>query len=270
MGKLKGVMFVAAFAIAAAGPATAQAPAPPTVATPTNDSSTLSAAVTPNGATITSCQFELSLVDAPPDTPPVIATSTSTTACTAPIPHNILGTYSVIARVQYTGGPATGAVSETPLSLRLDFPSFGDITHDSAGNVSTPVTGHPFAIASCFYRYSSDGGTTFSQVPGSLDSSNVCTGNIGPIGNGSWQIQVSAIDAYGNLASTADVFTVGSPEPVPYYYAPPPVVVTPPPTEYVERPPEAGYWYYCHDPAGYYPTVSSCPGGWTQVAPRSD
>jgi hypothetical protein len=56
----------------------------------------------------------------------------------------------------------------------------------------------------------------------------------------------------------------------PYYYAPPPVVVTPPPTEYVERPPEAGYWYYCHDPAGYYPTVSSCPGGWTQVAPRSD
>ena len=56
----------------------------------------------------------------------------------------------------------------------------------------------------------------------------------------------------------------------PYYYAPPPVVVTPPPTEYVERPPEAGYWYYCHDPAGYYPTVSSCQGGWTQVAPRSE
>jgi hypothetical protein len=63
----------------------------------------------------------------------------------------------------------------------------------------------------------------------------------------------------------------------PYYYPPyypydyaPPVVVTPPPTEYVQRPPVAGYWYYCQDPAGYYPTVASCPGGWTQVAPRSE
>ena len=63
----------------------------------------------------------------------------------------------------------------------------------------------------------------------------------------------------------------------PYYYPPyypydyaPPVVVTPPPTEYVQRPPVAGYWYYCQDPAGYSPTVASCPGGWTQVAPRSE
>jgi len=38
----------------------------------------------------------------------------------------------------------------------------------------------------------------------------------------------------------------------------------------VQRPPVAGYWYYCQDPAGYYPTVASCPGGWTQVAPRSE
>ncbi len=61
----------------------------------------------------------------------------------------------------------------------------------------------------------------------------------------------------------------------PYYYPPyypysPPVVVTPPPTDYVQRPPETGYWYYCQDPPGYYPTVTSCPGGWTQVAPRSE
>ena len=57
----------------------------------------------------------------------------------------------------------------------------------------------------------------------------------------------------------------------PYYYryATPPVVVTPPPTTYIERPAES-YWYYCQDPAGYYPQVAQCPGGWIQVPPRSE
>ena len=66
----------------------------------------------------------------------------------------------------------------------------------------------------------------------------------------------------------------------PYYYggyygyappvvvAPPPVVVTPPPTSYVERPPATQYWHYCQDPAGYYPDVQQCAGGWVQVPPR--
>lgn len=58
----------------------------------------------------------------------------------------------------------------------------------------------------------------------------------------------------------------------PYYYryAPPPVVVTPPPTTYIERPTAQAYWYYCQNPTGYYPLVSQCPGGWIQVAPRSE
>lgn len=62
----------------------------------------------------------------------------------------------------------------------------------------------------------------------------------------------------------------------PYYDYAPPVVVTPPPvvvtppTDYVQRAPESGYWYYCQDPPGYYPTVAACPGGWLQVAPRSE
>lgn len=30
-------------------------------------------------------------------------------------------------------------------------------------------------------------------------------------------------------------------------------------------PPAQGYWYRCADPAGFYPYVSSCPGGWRQV-----
>jgi hypothetical protein len=64
----------------------------------------------------------------------------------------------------------------------------------------------------------------------------------------------------------------------PYYYGyappvvvtPPPVVVAPPPTTYVERAPAPQYWHYCQDPAGYYPDVQQCPGGWVQVPPRSD
>ena len=65
----------------------------------------------------------------------------------------------------------------------------------------------------------------------------------------------------------------------PHYYGyaappvvvPPPVVVTPPPTSYVERPqPATQYWHYCQNPAGYYPDVQQCPGGWIQVAPRSE
>jgi hypothetical protein len=55
----------------------------------------------------------------------------------------------------------------------------------------------------------------------------------------------------------------------PYYYTPPPVVVTPP-TTYIERPSAEAYWYYCQNPAGYYPQISQCPGGWIQVAPRSE
>lgn len=47
------------------------------------------------------------------------------------------------------------------------------------------------------------------------------------------------------------------PYPDPYQ---PPVVVTPP----VETAPQ--YWYYCANPAGYYPYVAQCPGGWQRVA----
>ena len=38
------------------------------------------------------------------------------------------------------------------------------------------------------------------------------------------------------------------------------------PTLYSE--PEQPYsWYYCREPEGYYPYVTSCPGGWTKVVP---
>ncbi|MGH8460393.1 MAG: hypothetical protein ACRESS_02185 [Stenotrophobium sp.] len=30
-------------------------------------------------------------------------------------------------------------------------------------------------------------------------------------------------------------------------------------------PPPTQYWYRCEQPAGYYPYVAQCPGGWTAV-----
>jgi hypothetical protein len=45
----------------------------------------------------------------------------------------------------------------------------------------------------------------------------------------------------------------------PYGYAASPVVV--------QQEPAGQYWYYCQDPAGYYPQVAACPSGWLQVAP---
>jgi hypothetical protein len=30
----------------------------------------------------------------------------------------------------------------------------------------------------------------------------------------------------------------------------------------------SNYWYYCRDPAGYYPDVPTCPSAWLQVVPN--
>jgi hypothetical protein len=45
---------------------------------------------------------------------------------------------------------------------------------------------------------------------------------------------------------------------------PPQVVYTQPP------PPQTNYWFYCQSPAGYYPHVPACPGGWMQVVPNNN
>ncbi len=49
---------------------------------------------------------------------------------------------------------------------------------------------------------------------------------------------------------------------------PPTVYVQPSPQAYVQPPPPPPSWYYCENPAGYYPYVQQCPGGWRQVTPR--
>ncbi len=60
-----------------------------------------------------------------------------------------------------------------------------------------------------------------------------------------------------------------------YPYYPPSIITVPSsPPVYIERssPPSSqplatGYWYYCHNPKGYYPYVKECPAGWQQVSP---
>jgi len=62
----------------------------------------------------------------------------------------------------------------------------------------------------------------------------------------------------------------------PYYdYAPPVITVLQDPPVYIERESATssgqtypqGYWYYCTEPRGYYPSVQTCPGGWQPVEP---
>ena len=59
----------------------------------------------------------------------------------------------------------------------------------------------------------------------------------------------------------------------PYYYPPSVVAVPTTPPVYIERDPNAAtqgpaYWYYCTQPAGYYPHVKECPSGWQPVSPQ--
>jgi hypothetical protein len=56
------------------------------------------------------------------------------------------------------------------------------------------------------------------------------------------------------------------------YYPPPPLETEPvlPPEDYLDAPVDGGnlqeqVWYYCEDPAGYYPYVRSCNGPWQSV-----
>lgn len=61
--------------------------------------------------------------------------------------------------------------------------------------------------------------------------------------------------------------------PAPNYYYAPRVVIRQAPQVYIERaapqpaPQSEAYWHYCSNPAGYYPYVQQCPGGWQRVVP---
>jgi hypothetical protein len=44
---------------------------------------------------------------------------------------------------------------------------------------------------------------------------------------------------------------------------------SPPSATYVEKGQSSDYWYYCPDPAGYYPYVQTCNKTWMQVVPQT-
>lgn len=55
------------------------------------------------------------------------------------------------------------------------------------------------------------------------------------------------------------------------WYQPSVVVVRPEqPLVYIERsaPRSNAFWYYCRDPAGYYPYVNECRENWLAVSPQ--
>jgi hypothetical protein len=70
--------------------------------------------------------------------------------------------------------------------------------------------------------------------------------------------------------------------PPPVYYAPPPVLEQGyvAPQGYAQPPaygpqadgagPNAGYWYYCNNPQGYYPYIRECNGQWQTVPANPD
>ena len=61
---------------------------------------------------------------------------------------------------------------------------------------------------------------------------------------------------------------VGSPwYPYDYYPQPPTVIQQAPVYVQPQQQEDANYWYYCENPKGYYPYVTSCPGGWMKVVP---
>jgi hypothetical protein len=55
------------------------------------------------------------------------------------------------------------------------------------------------------------------------------------------------------------------PDTPPVYIQQPRVVQSAPPAAVIST---TNYWYYCENPAGYYPEVKSCSGDWIQVPPR--
>ena len=55
---------------------------------------------------------------------------------------------------------------------------------------------------------------------------------------------------------------------IPYPPDAPPMAGSFSPPDAGQGPAPSSYWYYCANPAGYYPNVQQCPSGWTQVAPQ--
>lgn len=99
-------------------------------------------------------------------------------------------------------------------------------------------------------------------------------------GDGRWMLGLGLLAGTAMLLAASEPRTVTYSAPVAVYTPPPPVspprVVVYRPEPVVYAPPAPGYaapaeqwWYYCRQPAGYFPYVQQCQSGWTRIAPRS-
>lgn len=92
----------------------------------------------------------------------------------------------------------------------------------------------------------------------------------GPAYWGAWPYAYS----YG-WAPYATSYAVAAPT---VYYVEQPVEVSPPPAQSPPGPPSVAgnaglpptFWFYCTQPAGYYPYVRDCSQAWMRVLPQAD
>lgn len=86
--------------------------------------------------------------------------------------------------------------------------------------------------------------------------------------NNGWAIGLGLLAGTAILLAAAEPRPVISSQPVAVYTSRPAVYVTPAPSPTVYVAPPTQWWYYCAQPAGYYPYVNQCLTGWTKVTPR--
>ncbi|MEX2482089.1 MAG: hypothetical protein WD928_14630 [Gammaproteobacteria bacterium] len=98
-----------------------------------------------------------------------------------------------------------------------------------------------------------------------------------------------AVDASAYHRSRFDFYFGGGPMwwgypryywPDPYFYQPRTIIIEREPPVYIQRPQasapqpapataSANVWYYCTEPAGYYPYVQNCTRPWVSVDPST-
>ncbi len=148
------------------------------------------------------------------------------------------------------GGPVALLVSEGPWPLSYVMPDLQGASRAGAEAIVTAI-GLSLRDPSEIDRPDARAGSVVDQQPSA--GQRVTPGQ-----------EVRLVLATRETMPTSRAGSVGDPPvvaPPPARYGPPsPAVVVPPIAPQM-------FWYYCYKPAGYYPYVTQCAGGWTPVVP---
>ena len=87
-------------------------------------------------------------------------------------------------------------------------------------------------------------------------------------GGDGWLIGLGLLAGTAILLAANEPRPVVSSPPVVVYSSRPAIYLPPAPSETAYASPTNQWWYYCAQPAGYYPYVNQCSTGWTKVTPR--